>query len=103
MEENILLIDSLPFEIIYKISTYLDIKKKHNLSLVNKNIYNEIIIEVHEEKYRLIRLKISFIIFKEKILLNQIINFIQSIVRNQLDGNQLDGNQLDGNQLDENQ
>ena len=77
-------LNDIPTEIVFKISTYLDLTTMYNLWICNKEIYNNIWDNVFNEKYRLIKLKISFMIFKEKIIIKQICTFIQTIVHNQI-------------------
>tara|TARA_Y100000389_G_scaffold38263_1_gene32631 strand:+ start:10489 stop:10758 length:270 start_codon:yes stop_codon:yes gene_type:complete len=74
----------LPNELISKINDYLELKNKHMFCLTNKDIFNECIESTYDEKIQLNKLKCHFKLFKEKLMIKQIITFIQTSVIDQL-------------------
>lgn len=78
------MLDRLPDDIIYEIVNNLAIYEKHRLCKSTKYINNLLILDIYLEKYRKIRLRIFFILFKEKIFISQIAKYIQEMVMDRL-------------------
>ena len=78
------MLTNLPDELIYKIVENLDIIESHQLCKTNKYIYGLLILDICIKKYQLWRLRIYFVLFKEKIFISQIAKYIQEMVIDRL-------------------
>lgn len=77
---NIDKISILPDEIIWMINRLLDVNSSHNFIKINKLVYQISINDLYTEKRRYLELKYYFKRFKEKLMIQQILNYIQESV-----------------------
>lgn len=77
---NIDKISILPDEIIWMINRLLDVNSSHNFIKINKLVYQISINDLYTEKMRYLELKYYFKRFKEKLMIQQILNYIQESV-----------------------
>ena len=75
----------LPIELKMKINDYLVLKESYNYIFVNKEFYNELCIYIVNDKLRQFRLRVYFNLYKEKLQLYIVINYLQNIIRDVLE------------------
>ena len=77
-------ITNLPNEILWSINIFLDIKSSNYFILVNKQFYHNFINDMYDKKLRFTLLKYYFKRLREKLFIQQVINFIQDMVIDRL-------------------
>ena len=77
--------DILPIELKLKVNSDLVLKESYNLFLINKEFYNELYFYIVDEKLRKFKLKICFDLYKERLQLYIVINYLQEVIRDVLE------------------
>ena len=77
-------ITNLPNEILWSINIFLDIKSSNYFIMVNKQFYHNFINDMYDKKLRFTLLKYYFKRLREKLFIQQVINFIQDMVIDRL-------------------
>ena len=77
-------ITNLPNEILWSINLFLDIKSSNYFIMVNKLFYHNFINDMYDKKLRFTLLKYYFKRLREKLFIQQVINFIQDMVIDRL-------------------
>ena len=73
-------ITNLPNEILWSINIFLDIKSSNQFIMVNKLFYHNFINDMYDKKLKFTLLKYYFKRLREKLFIQQVINFIQDMV-----------------------